>query len=101
MHDILILLFVGISVGQSKPEFNFFMKPLVTALKNLEYGISLNIHGQIKDNIKFYVINGVYDKPARAAVLMMISSNGFYGCLICLQPGESIATEKGMLTFEL
>jgi hypothetical protein len=47
-------------------------------------------------NCKFFVIGGVFDEPAGAAVLNMIGSNGFYGCLKCIQLGCTIKTEKGI-----
>jgi hypothetical protein len=45
--------------------------------------------------LKFYVTNGVYDKPARAAILNVKNCNGFFGCLKCKQKGQSIKTNKG------
>ncbi len=40
----------------------------------------------------------IFDKPAKAAVLNMKSSNGFYGCTKCLQPGISHREHKdGMI----
>ena len=40
--------------------------------------------------IKFFLTHAVMDKPAKAALLNMISSTGFYGCTKCLQPGKSL-----------
>jgi hypothetical protein len=40
-----------------------------------------------KKVIRFFLIIGVFDKPARASFFNIISSNGYYGCLRCLQPG--------------
>ena len=57
-------------------------------LKRLELGVDLEIENLTKTR-KFSVIGGVFDKPAKASILNMISSNGFYGCTKCLQPGES------------
>ena len=45
---------------------------------------------------KFFVKAGVFDKPARSAVLNTIGCNGFYGCIKCTQPGCTFTTEKGM-----
>ena len=55
-------------------------------LKKLEYGIELKINSTIQ-NTKFFLLAGVFDKPAKAAVLNMKASNGFCGCTKCLQPG--------------
>ena len=59
---------------------------MVTQLKRLEYGIEINFNNFIK-NLKFLLVAAVFDKPAKAAVLNMKASNGFYGCTKCLQPG--------------
>lgn len=46
-------------------------------------------------NTKFFVIAAVYDKPARADILNLISCNGFYGCLKCKEKGATFYTDKG------
>jgi hypothetical protein len=66
-----------------------YFNPLVIKLKNLELGIKLEIN-QIISDVKFFLIAGVFDKPAKSAILNMISSIGFYGCTKCLQPGISL-----------
>jgi hypothetical protein len=60
----------------------------VELISNIFKGIDVSIEGYLKRR-KFFVIAAVFDKPARAAVLNMKSSNGFHGCTKCLQPGES------------
>ena len=44
--------------------------------------------------IKFFVINGVFDKPARSEVLNMKNSTGYFGCMKCKQIGLKIETKK-------
>ncbi len=66
-----------------------FMHPIVNELKAVEYGITFD-----KRNIKFFLIAGVFDKPAKASILNMKSSNGFFGCTKCLQPGISHKNSK-------
>jgi hypothetical protein len=58
----------------------------------LEIGINIKFN-DIERDTKFFVISGIYDKPAKAAVLNMVTSTGFYGCTKCLQPGESYKTK--------
>lgn len=83
----------GIALGYEKPDFNVFLAPLLKELKRLEYGISID-----GKNVRFFVISGVYDKPARASLLNIMSSNGHYGCIRCLQPGKTLqVSEKGNL----
>jgi hypothetical protein len=57
----------------------------------LEQGskIEQNNEGKI---VKFFLTHGVFDKPARAAILRMKLSTGYYGCLKCLQRGISLKT---------
>lgn len=52
-------------------------------------------NGVVKE-IKFFLIAGIFDKPARACALNMIASYGFSGCTKCFQPGESFRTIKGI-----
>lgn len=61
----------------------------------LEHGIPISLFDKKEEIIKFFVIIGVFDKPARRDVLNIIGSTGFYGCLRCLQPGETSDTHKG------
>lgn len=64
-------------------------------LKELEYGISIqNADGKAK-KFRFFVISGIFDKPARADILNIINCNGFYGCLKCKIPGVTHKTDKG------
>jgi hypothetical protein len=44
---------------------------------------------------KFYVLFGVFDKPARAEMLFMKQSTGYYGCLKCEEMGQSIIFANG------
>lgn len=83
-------LIEGLAVGVEKPNFNIFLTPIVEELQQLQYGININ-----QQNIKFFVIAGIFDKPARASILNIIQYNGFYGCVKCTQPGISYETSKG------
>ena len=83
------IIIAGISVGESKPNFDIFLEPIINELKELELGI--NIENKF---IRFFVLTGVYDKPARADLLNIINSNGFNSCLKCLQVGTSIGNRR-------
>ena len=67
-----------------------FLKPIVEDLKALENG--LRIHD---DWFKFYVIKSIYDKPAKAEMLNMKSSTGYFGCSKCEIEGESVQYNNG------
>jgi len=84
----------GLSVGDSKPNFDVFLRPIIEELKTLERGIDIAENtGQI-DIAYFYLLYGVMDKPARADLLNMKSRNGEFGCIKCLQPGRNAKTQK-------
>ena len=79
-----------------KPNFDIFMHPIIEELKELEFGVNIEMNGTSR-NIKFFTISAVFDKPARAAILNTINSTGFNSCLKCQQEGESIVTANGIL----
>ena len=95
-HFLFIFYFLkAISAGPAKPDFNIFFKPLIINLRKLELGIKLKLDNNLEKEFKFFTISSVFDKPAKAAILNIISSNGFNGCHMCLQPGQTFHTEKG------
>ena len=83
------VILAGLSVGDCKPNFESFLNPIIMQLKKLEYGISISFADAIID-IKFFLTHAVMDKPAKAAVIKMISSTGFFGCTKCTQAGKSL-----------
>ncbi|RMZ93717.1 hypothetical protein BpHYR1_021333, partial [Brachionus plicatilis] len=44
-----------------------------------------------------FLIAAVFDKPARSSIIKINSSNGYYGCLKCVQKGKNIPTERGFV----
>ena len=59
-------------------------------LQKLEHGIKL-----AKDGLsKFFLIAGVFDKPARSKTIKMKNSTGFSSCLRCTQAGETFKTKS-------
>ncbi|CAF0936386.1 unnamed protein product [Brachionus calyciflorus] len=83
----------GLSVSNGKPNLGILLERIKNELKYLEFGI--NFFGNYYQRIKFYLIAGIFDKPARSNVININASNGYYSCLKCLQPGERIKTERG------
>jgi hypothetical protein len=71
---------------------------LIVSLKKLELGAAI-IFKDISKKIKFFLVAGVYDKPARSAILNMVSCIGFYGCTKCSQPGKSYKTKLNSKNF--
>ena len=85
------------SVAETKPNFDVLMTPIILELKRLEHGIDLTIDGSTYANLKFFVIAGVFDKPARSAILNTTTSTGFFGCIKCYQKGETIQSTLFMM----
>jgi len=93
------MLFEGFSVANEKPNVETFINPIIMQLKKLEYGIDLLIEN-VMLNRKFFLIAGVFDKPAKSMFLNIMSCNGEYGCHICEQPGETFKGKKCSVTFD-
>ena len=92
-------LFKGICVGNSKPDLGIFLKPIVSEMKRIERGISLEFRKEnelVIKPVKFFLIAGIFDKPAKSSILNMMSYNGFGGCTKCLQLGETYKTQNGI-----
>jgi hypothetical protein len=87
------VIIAGISTG-SKPIFKHFLKPIIHELSLLEQGCLIKLNNK-RYLFNFFVTHGVFDKPARAAILNIKSCTGFYGCLKCMQKGEGVKTKKG------
>ncbi|CAF1045397.1 unnamed protein product [Brachionus calyciflorus] len=66
-------------VTHKKPNLNEALTELFHSLKDLEMGINLEVNGEI-DYYKFFLICGIFDKPARASFLNSKLCTGFYGC---------------------
>ena len=79
----------GLFVG-SKPNFNKVMMPIIKDLKELELGIIIN-----NEYVRFYLLHGVFDKPARAAIIGCKLMTGKSGCCKCTQEGLTIRTGTG------
>ncbi len=93
MEFILFYFFfneIGLYVGHQKPNIEKFFSPIVDQLYDLESGY---IFG---NNVYyFYLLNANFDKPARACILNTKSSIGYFGCIKCLQQGESLLFGNG------
>ncbi|RMZ98668.1 hypothetical protein BpHYR1_010421 [Brachionus plicatilis] len=83
------VIVAGLWVSKYKPNFHFFLKPIINQLKILKNGLVIG------DKIlRFFLTHGVFDKPARAAILNTVQYNGKFGCLKCYQPGQNIKSAK-------
>ena len=91
------IIIAGLSVADSKPNFDVFLAPIKEELLLLEQGIDISQNENYIDIAYFHVLYAVMDKPARADILNLKGSNGEYGCIKCLQPGENLRTNNSKL----
>ena len=70
------------------------MTPIMRDLKALELDILLGQDNN-KQYVKFFLLHGVFDKPARAAIIGCKLMTGKSGCCKCLQEGIRFKTGTG------
>ena len=78
-------------LGPSKPFINLLLKPVAELLHKLS-----TLGMKVKTSLGHYTIRarlvmGIFDLPAKAAVLCAKQYNGKYGCSVCLHPGKRLA----------
>ncbi|XP_077991120.1 uncharacterized protein LOC144445447 [Glandiceps talaboti] len=90
------LIFGGLWFGPLKPEMLTFLKPFYKTLSKLEHeGIDVQTNTGETLRSKVILICGTCDLPARSMMCNSVQFNGFYGCLKCMQPGQTVKTKKG------
>jgi hypothetical protein len=94
-----LLFNTGLTVSYGKPSLNKILNSIVHQLKKLELGITLKINN-IETYVRFFLLYAVFDKPARAAILNLKNSTGYFGCLKCYQSGKNVI-HKSKLLFKL
>lgn len=77
-------------VGPKKPSMSILLEPVVKSLNSLSTS-GLAIKTSTGDVIlRTKLVFGVFDLPAKAAVLNAKQFNGEYGCSVCLHPGKRL-----------
>lgn len=77
-------------MSHGTPDLDIVLRVVKKQLFRLEHGIKLNCDSLTK----FFLIAGVFDKPARSKAIKMKNSTGFSSCLRCIQPGETFKTKS-------
>lgn len=81
------VVLAGLWYGSKKPPMDLLIKPIMKKLKHL-YMLGIGIetpHGLVTYRAKLEL--GIFDLPAKAAVLCAKQFNGKYGCSVCTNPG--------------
>jgi hypothetical protein len=81
------VLFVGLWVGNSKPDFNAFLSILVNDLSSLEAGVKMVDPNRDQIKVRARLIRMTFDLPARAGVLHQIGHGGRCPCSFCYIQG--------------
>ena len=87
----------GLWVGEEKPNFLNFFKPITSSLIEL-YTNGVEVESpDIQQSFvcKALLLTSTFDLPAKASALNMTQYNGEYGCTKCLQSGERMKTSRG------
>ena len=89
-------LFAGLWFGETKPNMQLFLKPLVKELSVLESsGVTVKSPLYPQPFVsKIILLAGTCDLPAKCLVLNSVQFNGYHGCSKCLQPGLTWATSE-------
>ena len=81
----------GLWVGPTKPPMKLLLKPILESLRKLDSeGLVINTPHGIK-TFRGKLVMGLFDLPAKAAVLCAKMFNGLCGCSVCLHPGKQLA----------
>ena len=81
------LIVASLWFGQTKPNMNCMLQPILSSIASLEKGISLQ-QGSSEIIIRAKLIMGIFDLPAKAAATNTKQFNGEYGCFYCLDKGR-------------
>ena len=93
------ILLCGLWHGPTKPPMKKLLDPVLQALDQLSVsGIQMRTpDGECRVRAK--VVMGLFDLPAKAAVLCMKQFNGVYGCNVCTHPGRQIRSRARVYPF--
>ena len=84
----MLNLYLGLVAAYSKPNLERLFEPITRQLKLIEHGIKVKIEDEVT-SVQFFLLTGVFDKPARAQALNSKLCTGFHGCIKCYQSGSS------------
>ena len=91
------VILCGLWVGPVKPSMSELLKPVVAKVQQFfSKGLTIETPNGVV-TIYLRLVLGVFDLPAKAAVLCSKQFNGKFGCSVCLNPGKQIS--KGLRVF--
>ncbi len=84
------MLLCGLWVGPGKPPISLLLAPIAKTIRSLgTLGLQVRTFGGLC-TVHAKLVMGVFDLPAKAAVLCVKQFNGRYGCTVCEHPGTRL-----------
>lgn len=84
------ILLAGLWYGPTKPPVKLLLEPLMESLQSVSFsGLSVKTPEGMKI-VRTRLVMGIFDLPAKAAVLCAKQYNGEHGCAVCTHPGERL-----------
>ncbi len=85
------VLLGGLWVGPTKLPMKLLLEPIMKKLPQLcTQGLTITTPTGLS-TIRFKLLMGIFDLPAKAAVLCAKQFNGKFGCSVCLHPGQRLS----------
>lgn len=83
------IILAAVWFGPKKPSnMSVILRPVLDKIKLLSMGSGMTVHTPSGDKkMKCVLLAGVFDLPAKAAVMNCIQYNGYYGCCYCTDKG--------------
>ena len=84
------IILCGLWVGPGKPSMDLLLRPVCSNLQHIS-SVGLTIQTPLGEEVyRAKLVMGIFDLPAKAAVLHAKQYNGEYGCSVCLHPGKRL-----------
>ncbi len=85
------VLLGGLWLGPTKPPMKLLLEPIMKSLRQLcTLGLTIATPTGLS-TIRTKIVMGIFDLPAKAAVLCAKQYNGLFGCSVCLHPGKRLS----------
>jgi len=89
------IVLCGVWAGPTKPLMNNLLDPILNSIEQLSTsGVSMVSPSGNNMTIRARLVMGIFDLPAKAAVLAAKQFNGKFGCSVCLHPGKRLNTNS-------
>ena len=89
------VILCGVWVGPTKPVMKLLLDPVMQCIQQLStLGLDIIMQSGETITIRAKLFMGVFDLPAKAAVLCAKQFNGEFGCSVCLHPGKRLSNNS-------